>query len=231
VQVWEVVHKGAGYAAVILAVAAFFTGFSALADDGAHVAVARGLFAAWVACGGLLFVGLAVRHVCTAADDEDTDPPAKSQPVTPRKTMHPDIDRDAALGVDSEAVGETARVSDAGDVGSSGRKRRHRDPADAVAPVEPNSLIALNAPGAVAVRVDQHLQPQPPQQQKQPRNHRDHDGHRDDHRDRDGGGGADHGDRHGQQRHRGKSSRSRERQPQAHSGRSSGKHRDHSPRS
>ncbi len=77
VQVWEVVHKGGGYAAVILAIAAMFTGFHAFEEDagGARVGVARGLFAAWVACGGLLFIGLAVRQACAA--------PAKTQAVRP----------------------------------------------------------------------------------------------------------------------------------------------------
>jgi hypothetical protein len=46
-QVWELLHKGSGYAAVVLAIATIFTGLKAI-EPQASLAIV-GLYALWVA--------------------------------------------------------------------------------------------------------------------------------------------------------------------------------------
>jgi hypothetical protein len=106
VQVWEVVHKGGGYIAVILGIAGLFTGISAYGDEGVNVEYFRGMLTVWVAGGGLFFIGLAVRQLCAARSVAATVADASGQLGKPEVAASaPPAD---IVGVDSEAPADAS---------------------------------------------------------------------------------------------------------------------------
>jgi hypothetical protein len=72
-QVWEVIHKGAGYGALLLAVAAILTGLAKLAPKPSQAVV--GLYIAWAVLTAVLFVGLEVLRVDPGPPEPPPPPP------------------------------------------------------------------------------------------------------------------------------------------------------------
>jgi hypothetical protein len=74
-QVWELVHKGSGYSAIIIAMATMFKGFDVIEPVASSVVVI--LYAIWV---GIIIVSFAVLSITTALANRKEA--GKALPVT-----------------------------------------------------------------------------------------------------------------------------------------------------